>query len=344
MHHTGNRQVGQKSITVNEMIITPDTIDFSAYMRESDAQAKVKSAFIYSEALKDKLRIKKTINPIVLPWLSHKDSFEFRKGEITIWAGQNSSGKSLVTSQIALSLMGQGEKVAIASFEMKPVTTLQRMARMWIGMNPMSEEFQTEEGYKIIDDLYDQFSEWTDDKLWLYDQMGAVDQDLIIGMCRYCAKELGIGHIFIDNLATCVMGEDDMSGQKNFVSELITIARDYNIHVHLVHHLRKPANEYAVPNKYDTKGSGAIVDLVDNVWMVWRNKEKEDDVKDLGRASSKFSEADQLLLCRKQRNYEGSLNGEPTIKLWFHSDAQQYLERQGEDPMAFYVFPHIKSG
>lgn len=183
------------------MIISNDTVNFSLYMKETDAQAKVKSAFIYSEALKNKLRLKKTVNPIVLPWLGQKDNFEFRKGEVTLWAGQNSSGKSLVTSQIALSLMGQDQKVAIASFEMKPVTTLQRMARMWIGMNPMAPEFQTEEGFKSIDDLFDQFSYWTDNKLWLYDQMGAVDQTLIIGMCRYCAKELGIGHIFIDNLA-----------------------------------------------------------------------------------------------------------------------------------------------
>ena len=326
------------------MIISNDTVNFALYMKETDAQAKVKSAFIYAEALKNKLRLKKTVNPIVLPWVGQKDNFEFRKGEVTLWAGQNSSGKSLVTSQIALSLMGQGEKVAIASFEMKPVTTLQRMARMWIGMNPMSPEFQTEEGFKSIDDLFDQFSYWSEDKLWLYDQMGAVSQDLIIGMCRYCAKELGIGHIFIDNLATCVMGEDDMSGQKNFVSELINIARDYNVHVHLIHHLRKPANEYAMPNKYDTKGSGAIVDLVDNVWMVWRNKEKEDEVKDVGRASPKYNDSDQLLLCRKQRNYEGSGNGEPTVKLWFLPDAQQYVERPGDEPMFFVNFPHIRSG
>jgi len=326
------------------MVITPDTIDFAAYMKETDAQAKVKSASIYGAELKQRLRRKKSVSPIVLPWLSYKDAFEFRPGELTVWAGQNSSGKSLVTSQIALSLMGQGQKVAIASFEMKPVTTLGRMARMWIGINPMSPEFMQEEGLKFLDDLHEQFTDWADGKLWLYDQMGAVEQELIIGMCRYCAKELKIQHIFIDNLATCVMGEDDMSGQKNFVNELITIARDYNIHVHLIHHLRKPANEYAVPNKYDTKGSGAIVDLVDNVWMVWRNKEKEDDVKSLGRASQKYSESDQMLLCRKQRNYEGSGNGEPTVKLWFHADAQQYLERPGEDPMFFPNWPHFKSG
>ena len=208
-------------------------------------------------------------------------------------------------------------------------------------MNPMAPEFQTTAGHTQIDHLYDQFADWISGRLWLYDQMGAVNKDLVIGMCRYSAKELGVQHIFIDNLATCVMGEDDMSGQKDFVSDVITIARDYNIHLHLIHHLRKPMNEYAIPNKYDTKGSGAIVDLVDNMFMVWRNKEKEDDMKDIGDMSAKKDDPDQLLLCRKQRNYEGSENGEPTIKLFFHKDAQQYLEAPREEPMAFYNWPHI---
>jgi hypothetical protein len=77
--------------------------------------------------------------------------------------------------------------------------------------------------------------------------------------------------------------------------------------------------------------------------MVWRNKEKEDEVKDVGPASPKFSDYDQLLLCRKQRNYEGSGNGEPTVKLWFLPDAQTYVERQGDEPMWFCNFPHIRT-
>lgn len=323
--------------------LNKDTVDFTLYLKETDAQAKVKDASIYADDLKKKLRTKKTSNGVYLPWYSQKDVFEFRKGEMTLWAGQNGSGKSLVTSQIALSLIGQGQKVTIASFEMKPVNTLARMARQWIGINPINPAFRDEQAWEKIDDLYDQFMEWTSDKLYLYDQQGSVNQDIVIGMCRYSAKELGVTHIIVDNLATCVMGEDDMSGQKNFVNELITIARDYDIHIHLIHHLRKPANEYAVPNKYDTKGSGAIVDLVDNMWMVWRNKEKEDDIKDVGPMSSKKDDPDQLLLCRKQRNYDGSENGEPTVKLWFHADSQQYLETPHGDPMAFYNFPHIAS-
>ena len=145
---------------------------------------------------------------------------------------------------------------------------------MWIGCNPISVEFQGEDGIDALDSLYDQFGEWTTGSMWLYDQMGTADAATTIGMVRYCAKELGITHVFVDNLAKCVKGEDDYNGQKQFVDELTSVARDYDMHIHLVHHLKKPANENSVPDKHDNKGSGAITDLVDNVMLVWRNKVK----------------------------------------------------------------------
>ena len=247
-----------------------------------------------------------------------------------------------MTGEIALSLVGQGEKVCVASFEMKPETTLQRMARQWMGLNPNLPEFQQEEGIKALEDLYDQFDDWTKGRMWMYDQRGTALSDDVIGMCRYCAKELGITHIFVDNLAKCVRGEDDYNGQKTFVDELTSVARDYAVHIHLVHHLKKPANENAVPDKHDNKGSGAITDQVDNVMLVWRNKVKEDDLKENGPYASKKDDPDHYLLCRKQRNYDGSGEGEPTIKLWFHRDAQQYIESPRESPMVFYKWPHTQ--
>lgn len=324
-------------------VINKDTIDFSVYIRETDDQTKVKKASDYIESIKQRLRTKKSQKVSYLPWPTTNDSFEFRKGEVTLWSGQNGHGKSLMTSQVALSLIGQGEKVCVASFEMKPATTLQRMARMWVGINPFSPEFQGDEGIQALDDLYDQFGGWTDSRMWLYDQMGTAHADTIIGMARYCAKELGITHIFIDNLAKCVKAEDDYNGQKTFVDELTSVARDYDIHIHLVHHLKKPANENAVPDKHDNKGSGAITDQVDNVMLVWRNKLKEDDLKANGEFSKNASDPDHYLLCRKQRNYEGSGEGEPTIKLWFHRDAQQYIAAPGERPLFFPNYPHIPS-
>lgn len=321
----------------------PDTIDFRLYLKETDAQTKVKEASDYIHFLKGRLRQEEKEIVTYLPWSRTKDNFAFRKGEVTLWSGQNGHGKSLMTGEIALSLVGQGQKVCVASFEMKPETTLQRMARQWMGLNPHLPEFEQEDGIKALEDLYDQFDDWTKDRMWMYDQRGTANQEDVIGMCRYCAKELGITHIFVDNLAKCVKGEDDYNGQKVFVDELTSVARDYAIHIHLVHHLKKPANENAIPDKHDNKGSGSITDQVDNVMLVWRNKVKEDDIKANGPYASKKDDPDHFLLCRKQRNYDGSGEGEPTIKLWFHRDAQQYLERPRESPMAFYNWPHVAS-
>ena len=323
--------------------IIDDSIDFSVYLKETDNQTKVKKAKDYVEPLKQRLRTKEKAKVSYLPWPQTKDNFEFRQGEVTLWSGQNGHGKSLMTRQIALSVMGQDEKVCIASFEMKPITTMQRMARMWVGLNPFSPEFQGDDGITALDNLYDQFGEWTDNRMWLYDQMGTADADTVIGMVRYCAKELQMNHVFVDNLAKCVKGEDDFNGQKRFVDELTSVARDYNIHIHLVHHLRKPANENAVPDKHDNKGSGAITDQVDNVMLVWRNKLKEDDVKANGQYADLVNDPDHYLLCRKQRNYEGSGEGEPTIKLWFLRDAQQYIYQPSDSPMFFPNYPHIAS-
>ena len=323
-------------------IITSDSIDFRQYLRETDAKANVKNAADYTDVLKARLRIKKAEKQIYLPWPKTRDNFAFRPGEVTVWAGQNGHGKSLVTSMVCLSLLGQEQKICIASFEMKPHMTVQRMARMYAGMNPFSPEFQGDKGIEAIDALYDEFGGWVDGRLWIYDQQGTADRELVIGMVRYCATELKLNHVVVDNLAKVVSGEDDYNAQKSFVDEMTSIARDHHIHIHIVHHLKKPSKETDLPDKNDLKGSGAIADQVDNIVLVFRNKSKEIAIRS-NKAGDKGKEPDQVLFVRKQRNYEGSGDGEPQINLWFDMDSQQYRESPDSAPLFFANYPHYPS-
>lgn len=312
-------------------VITHDEIDFAAYERETDAQQKVKPASQYVQELIDRIR-----NPIkapraLMPWHKTHNLIQFRPGEVTCWGGANGNGKSLVTGQVGLSLCAQDEKVGLASFEMKPIKSLERMGRQWSGQNPMDPAFAgSPEAQAALVDLYEQFRDWTDNRLWLYDQQGTVTASQVCAVARYCAKELGITQVFIDSLMKCVAGEDDYNGQKAFVDELCAIARDHAIHVHLVHHIKKPANEAYVPNKYDYKGSGAIVDQADNVITVWRNKEKEK--KRAAGASVNEADPDTRLICDKQRNGEW----EGTIGLWYEPNSQQFVAHDGEEPTSYY--------
>jgi twinkle protein len=320
-----------------------DTIDFSLYLKQTDAQAKVKPASTFVQDAKDRLRTQAKTKRVYLPWPKCNESFEYRRGEVSVYAGQNGHGKTDVTTQVALSLVGQGEKVCVASFEMKPVTTIGRMVRMFAMTNPFSPEFQGNDGLKALDSIYDDFGQWSDGSLWLYDQTGTAYPDTVLGMVKYCAKELGIGHIFVDSLMKCVKAEDDYNGQKDFVDQLCAVAKDFDVHVHLVHHLKKPSKEGEMPDKHDTKGSGSITDQVDNLFMVWRNKPKEDSIRAAGSQSNKQTEPDSYLLCRKQRNYEGNADGEPMISLWRHRDAGNFVAEPGARAQFFANYPHVES-
>jgi twinkle protein len=320
-----------------------DSIDFSAYMRDTDAKTKVKPASDFVLDAKARLRSKAKAKRTFLPWPKCNEMFEFRRGEVTVWAGQNGHGKTGVTTQVALSLVGQGEKVCIASFEMKPVATVSSMTRMFAGTNPFSPEYQEDSGIAMLDQLFDEFGEWTQGRMWLYDQTGTAQSAMVIGMIKYCANELGITHVFVDSLMKCVRDEDDYNGQKFFVDQLCAAAKDFDIHIHLVHHLKKPSKEGDIPDKHDTKGSGSITDQVDNLFMVWRNKPKEDAWRAKGDMSAKKSEPDCYLLCRKQRTYEGTSDGEPTIALWRDRDSSQFVGADGDRPQFFANYPHVES-
>ena len=314
-------------------VIAPDDIDFALYVQETEAMQKVRPASEYIEEMLDGLYSLQTNHGAKLPWPKVEDWFAFRPGEVTLWAGINGHGKSLITGQCSLSMMGQGHKVCIASFEMKPRKTLERMARQWIGQSParLYEDPAIVEAYK---DSARQFGEWTDGKLWLYDQQGTVSPETIVAVSRYCAKELGIQHIFVDSLMKCVKGEDDYNGQKYLIDEFCAIAKDYDTHIHVVHHIKKLSSEDQTPGKFDAKGSGAITDQVDNMLIHWRNKAKEADAQEpfpkLG------AEPDALLICTKQRNGEW----EGRIQLWFDAQTQQFLANPGDRPVNFDAWPH----
>lgn len=309
-------------------VFSDDDIDFALYERETEAKQKVRSAADYVQELIDRIKNPVRPNHCFMPWRKTQGLIQFRPGEVTLWGGANGNGKSMVTGFVSLGLCGQGEKVAIASFEMKPIRTLERMGRQFSGINPMNPAYAgSEQGTKMLLDIYEDFRDWTDGKLWLYDQQGTVTPSQVVAMARYCAKELGVTHLFVDSLMKCVQGEDDYNGQKAFVDEMTSIARDCQIHIHLVHHIKKPPNEDHKPGKYDMKGSGAITDQVDNVISVWRNKAKERKASE-GKLVEQM-EPDCLLICDKQRNGEW----EGTIGLWFHRDSQQYLENPGDEPV-----------
>ena len=294
----------------------PDNIDFQVWYDMMEPAVMIRPA---RDIVREAIALLQATppTPVVMPWLKLRDLFSFRPCEVTVYAGQNGSGKSMITTMIALQLIAQKRNVLIASFEMKPTTTLQRMVRQFAGTQ-----------YPSVED-YQRFASWAGNYLWFYDRQGDVSPTQVIGVCNYAAKELKMQDVFIDSLMKCVKGEDDYNSQKDFVSDCTNLARDTNLHVHLVHHIRKGATDEAMPQKVDMKGSGSIADQVDNVFMVWRNKKKERLIE-AGQLVEP-DEPDAMLLCEKQRNGEN----EPRLRLWYDRKSQQFTEKSGANPYRF---------
>ena len=307
-------------------VLKPETIDFVKYLKSTDLSQKVKPVCDWLDEIREDIA-----NPVpdvskVMPWSKTESGFQFRPGEVTVYAGSNGSGKSMITGQIALGLIKQGEKVCIASFEMKPKRTLHRMLRQFSGINLELPVFS---GKLPISAAMDRFEAFAGDRLWMYDQQGTVTAQQVIAVARYCAVELGVTQFFIDSLMKCIPAEDDYNAQKYFVDELTALARDHNIHIHLIHHIRKLASDELQPNKNDIKGSGSIADQVDNVFLVWRNKKKEHQEQRDGTVDPAV--ADAMLMCEKQRNGES----EDWYSLHFNKASQQFRESFDSVSMAF---------
>ena len=307
-------------------LLNSDQIDFEQYLKLTEAHMKVKDVSVFIDELKEDLANPIVIKKVSMPWAKTINDFDFRPGEVTLYAGTNGSGKSLITGQVALGLIKQDQKVCIMSFEMKPKRTIMRMTRQFSGVD-LENPFMKDKA-NTINAYYERLKTFSTGKLWLYDQQGTTSSSQVISVARYCAVELGITHIFIDSLMKCVSGEDDYNAQKAFVDELTALARDHNVHIHLIHHIRKLASEEVKPNKNDIKGTGAIADQVDNVLLMFRNKAKE---RKLREGEEHVDAPDAMLMCEKQRNGEV----EDWYNLYYHKDSQQFIEDENGVPMAF---------
>ena len=258
-----------------------------------------------------------------LPWRKTENTVRIRNGETTIWAGINGHGKSQVAGHVATHSMAMGGRWCVASMEFKPYKMLARMFRQATATSQ-----PTLADREPLIDL-------CSDRLWVFDVQGNARADRILEVFEYAYRRYGVTHFLIDSLAKCGFGEDAYNEQKAFVDRLSDFARNNDVQVHLVCHSRKRQDESDVPDKFDIKGTGAITDMVDNVFIVWRNKPKEKKIQeavgDWAKQQASADGPDAILSCCKQR--EGEWEG--FIKLWFDHRTLQYLESIDEQPVRY---------
>lgn len=245
------------------MDLNEHKVDFAQYYAKNALQEskKIRTAGNWaSEVLMDEGGVKG--DP--MPWEATQGDIGLDEGCLTIWGGWSGHGKSELLGQVMLWLMAR-HKIAVASLEMRPAETINRMIRQThSAMNPT-------DAYKLG------WLDWANPLFYIYDALERVRPESMLGMVAYCKQQLGVKHIVIDSLTKCGISKDDLSRQATFVDNLQNMAKATGAHIHLVTHLRKSdsQNRNAEPGKDDVRGAGEITDLADNVFMVYRNMFKD---------------------------------------------------------------------
>jgi twinkle protein len=293
-------------------MIEPDDIDWAAYERLTEVSAKVMPASAYLDQLDQQFEQR--------PWDARRPRMsstklggciDFRPAEVTVWAGYNGHRKSLVVGQMVLDLCQQGERCLVLSMEMLPVVTLARMMRQAWGANAPNRRWR------------EVFTQWSDGRLWLFDHLGRLSPAKCLAVLRHFADQLRGTHVVIDSMMMVCNSEESLDEQKQLVTDLVRVAQETEMHLHLVAHARKPqGDESKLPAKYEIRGSSAISDQVHNVIMVWANREKKAVIEQYGAMTDEkwLEQPDAVLCVDKQRN--GAFEGK--LKLWWDESSYRF--------------------
>jgi twinkle protein len=213
----------------------------------------------------------------------------FRPGEVTLWTGVSSHGKSTFLGFLIMSALCKGHKSFIASMEVKAEKTVFKMIKATCKKPTPSPA-----------DVGG-FLELFGPELILADRIGYVEQKDLFDMMRFAYQRYGCTHFMIDSLMRIAGLSEEYTKQAEFMNELQVFAKETDAHIHLVAHPRKLGTD-GKPALMDIKGSSDIPNNADNVVAVCRNMEKMDKLRDPSTTASQLAAMwDTEIRVEKQR-------------------------------------------
>lgn len=185
------------------------------------------------------------------PWPTLNEILKgFRHGEMTLWAGDDGTGKTTLLFNLLREFLDSGVAACIGSFELRPV-------RQAIWMKDMVSGDR-----KRVDD-------WP---LWIVSHVGCIDPKELLGYYVYAARRFGCKQFLTDSMTMLGVDEDDYTAQASFAKSIKQELVDpYDVHHHLICHARKGKSDSSTGrDKQSARGSASVKNVHDNMLMVCR--------------------------------------------------------------------------
>lgn len=255
----------------------------------------------------------------------------FKRKHVTVWSGYRGCGKSSLLNMLILNGANYGYKSALWTGELDATEE-----KSWLYMQAAGKQYnkETKNGfYYTPENICDKIDPWIDKYFWIFNNEYKNNFNQIMDEVRGLKKRENIDFIILDNLMT--LDIDDLDGdkndrQKNLMYALTCLAKEMNIHIHIVAHPNK-SGTFLRPN--NISGSGHIPDLAQNVFILHRiNRDFAVNAKEFLTAAtiheiqdSRCSNTIEICKCRDRGSAVDTF-----IKLYFEPESRRFKDSIAE--------------
>ena len=201
---------------------------------------------------------------IEAPWSKLHNLFEIPRQGVTLIGGYSGHQKSTMTNMWSLHAAASGHVVCLASLELTPDYLFDMLAGQSACMQDMHEDYLK------------RFGRWLDGKMYIIDHADMMSPEDAIRLIIDSKKMLGCDLFVLDCLMQIDLG-GELENEKRFMAKLGAVAREYDMAIVVVHHMRKPQGpegERKVPGRESFIGSSHLVNASAGVLILWQSSEK----------------------------------------------------------------------
>lgn len=193
----------------------------------------------------------------------------FKRGMVSVWTGKRGCGKSSLLNMLILNSAQKGYKSALWTGELTCDT-----AKTWLYLQAAGKQYNERQYgtdyYSTPDHISAKIDGWIDKYFWLFNNKYGENFAQIEDQIRKLKESEDIDVVLLDNLMVLdlrSLDENKYDRQSVLLQKLTDLAKELNIHIHLVAHPHKSLAYIQVDN---ISGSGDISNKADNVFVLSR--------------------------------------------------------------------------
>ena len=193
----------------------------------------------------------------------------FKRGMVSVWTGKRGCGKSSLLNMLILNSAQKGYKSALWTGELTCDT-----AKTWLYLQAAGKQYNERQYgtdyYSTPNHISEKIDAWIDKYFWLFNNKYGENFSQIEEQIKKLKESENIDVVLLDNLMVLdlrSLEENKYDRQSVLLQKLTDLAKEMNIHIHLVAHPHKSLSYIQVDN---ISGSGDISNKADNVFVLSR--------------------------------------------------------------------------